>query len=118
MIIYISGPQVGPSGGAVPATFGADMLAKYGQSSIMVIPRWATRIYFDVGLPAENEKEHNSFYGPNCIGAGQSMHAMGRETSLNLAWIFLTPTTVQNDRQFAPNLAKIHMLILIGFGPF
>jgi hypothetical protein len=84
--IYIFGPQVGPNGGAVPATFGADMQAKYGQSSIMVIPRWATRIYFDVGLPAENEKEHNSFYGPNCIGAGQGMQAMGRGTSLILTW--------------------------------
>jgi hypothetical protein len=52
----------------VPANFNSDMLAKYGQSSIMVIPRWATRIYFDVSTPRESQKEHNSFYGPKCIG--------------------------------------------------
>ncbi|KNC81063.1 hypothetical protein SARC_06605 [Sphaeroforma arctica JP610] len=35
---------------------------------IFVIPRYATRVYFDVSLPLESEMEHASIYGPNCYG--------------------------------------------------
>eukprot|EP01134_Creolimax_fragrantissima_P001829 CFRG1829T1 len=33
-----------------------------------VIPRYATRVYFDVSFPEESVEEFNSFYGPNCFG--------------------------------------------------
>lgn len=65
--------QVGPRGGPVPANFSQQMTSKYGQESILVIPRWATRIYFDVSLPAEAQMEHNSFYGPRCLGNNLGM---------------------------------------------
>jgi hypothetical protein len=35
---------------------------------LRIIPRFPTRIYFDVSIPEEAEKEHNSIYGPHCIG--------------------------------------------------
>ena len=33
----------------------------YGQPSILVIPRFATRVYFDVSTPLQNEMEHNRY---------------------------------------------------------
>ncbi|KNC80012.1 hypothetical protein SARC_07607 [Sphaeroforma arctica JP610] len=35
---------------------------------IFVIPRFATRVYFDVSLPLQSKMEHASIYGPNCYG--------------------------------------------------
>eukprot|EP00122_Pirum_gemmata_P007057 Pgem_evm1s6465 len=41
-----------------------------GREGLLVIPRFATRIYFDCTEPDENNRQHNSFYGPNCYGNG------------------------------------------------
>ncbi|KNC81088.1 hypothetical protein SARC_06568 [Sphaeroforma arctica JP610] len=46
--------------------FEAEMISLYGVKSINVIPRFATRVYFDVSTPTEMAMEHNSIYGPNC----------------------------------------------------
>ncbi|KNC87247.1 hypothetical protein SARC_00633 [Sphaeroforma arctica JP610] len=46
--------------------FEEEMLELYGARSVTIIPRFATRVYFDVSLPVEFEMEHNSIYGPNC----------------------------------------------------
>eukprot|EP01134_Creolimax_fragrantissima_P004568 CFRG4568T1 len=54
------------------AEFETEMQNLYGVNSIMVIPRYATRIYFDTSLPEELEMEHNSFYGPTCYGYNQN----------------------------------------------
>eukprot|EP00122_Pirum_gemmata_P021224 Pgem_evm1s19786 len=42
-----------------------------GRDALFVIPRKATRIYYDVSTPEENADEHNTFYGPNCEGCDQ-----------------------------------------------
>ena len=63
--------QIGPNGGAVPSTFNSNMTQLYGQPSILVIPRFPTRVYFDVSTPLQNEMEFNSFYGPTCYGYNQ-----------------------------------------------
>eukprot|EP00123_Amoebidium_parasiticum_P022336 comp8570_c0_seq1/m.3858 comp8570_c0_seq1/g.3858 ORF comp8570_c0_seq1/g.3858 comp8570_c0_seq1/m.3858 type:complete len:944 (-) comp8570_c0_seq1:455-3286(-) len=46
---------------------------------VMVIPRFATRVYFDCSTPEENVMEHNSFYGPRCIGYNETgpVNALG-----------------------------------------
>eukprot|EP01134_Creolimax_fragrantissima_P006683 CFRG6683T1 len=49
--------------------FEDEMLAAFGAKSVDVIPRFATRVYFDVSLPEEMAMEFNSFYGPNCYGS-------------------------------------------------
>lgn len=36
--------------------------------TVDVIPRFATRVYFDCAIPEQNAMEHNSIYGPNCLG--------------------------------------------------
>ena len=45
---------------------------------IDVIPRFATRVYFDCSLPEENAKEHDGFYGPNCVGFDQVGPVVGK----------------------------------------
>lgn len=42
-----------------------------GGNNVEIIPRFATRIYFDSSTPEENAMEHNAFYGPNCDGFDQ-----------------------------------------------
>ena len=45
------------------------MAARFGgRDSVLVIPRFATRVYFDVSRPLQLEMEHNSIYGPGCTG--------------------------------------------------
>eukprot|EP01134_Creolimax_fragrantissima_P003765 CFRG3765T1 len=36
--------------------------------SVFIIPRFATRVYFDCSLPIESKMEHASIYGPKCYG--------------------------------------------------
>eukprot|EP00121_Abeoforma_whisleri_P000994 Awhi_evm1s886 len=36
--------------------------------TVTIIPRYPTRIYFDVSIPIQSETEHNSIYGPKCDG--------------------------------------------------
>eukprot|EP01134_Creolimax_fragrantissima_P004564 CFRG4564T1 len=54
------------------AAFESEMLSKFGVKSIKVLPRFASRIYYDVSLPEELAVEHNSFYGPRCYGYDQN----------------------------------------------
>eukprot|EP00122_Pirum_gemmata_P008642 Pgem_evm1s7974 len=42
-----------------------------GKEGLLVIPRFATRIYFDCVTPEEDVKQHNTFYGPDCYGNDQ-----------------------------------------------
>lgn len=69
---FLASAKVGKGGVTGPAfdkaAFDQDMLRRFGRASVFVIPRFATRVYFDVSLPAQLEMEHNSFYGPECIG--------------------------------------------------
>lgn len=37
-------------------------------NAFKVIPRFATRVYFDCSLPEESVAEHNAIYGPDCSG--------------------------------------------------
>jgi hypothetical protein len=51
---------VGPGGQTVAegfdvAAFNAEMRRLYGRESVFVMPRFATRVYFDVSLPQEAE---------------------------------------------------------------
>jgi hypothetical protein len=36
--------------------------------TVNVIPRFATRVYFDCATAEQNAMEHNSIYGPDCVG--------------------------------------------------
>eukprot|EP00121_Abeoforma_whisleri_P014486 Awhi_evm1s13355 len=38
------------------------------KTGLSIIPRFSTRIYYDVSYPELNAKEHNDFYGPTCQG--------------------------------------------------
>eukprot|EP01134_Creolimax_fragrantissima_P003388 CFRG3388T1 len=82
-----NGRELNPMSTAQRESFEKKMLAKYGVKSIHVIPRFATRVYFDTSLPEENIMEHNkiyiSWYGRN-LTIDELMGIEGFETARNL----------------------------------
>ncbi|KNC78089.1 hypothetical protein SARC_09467 [Sphaeroforma arctica JP610] len=96
--------KVGPGGELLSAAevtaFENQMQAAYQAQSILVIPRFATRVYFDVATKLQLQMEHNSFYGPTCYGYQQTEIPVAGGFKCNVN-TFKYPRDLTTDEVFA-----------------
>ncbi|KNC86850.1 hypothetical protein SARC_00996 [Sphaeroforma arctica JP610] len=76
---FVATAKVGATGNLLTdiqkANFETEMERLYGAKSMVVIPRFATEIYFDTATQQQLQSEFNSYYGPKCYGYDQSASA-------------------------------------------